>query len=134
MRWARTASRVAVLLGAAHALATVSFLGLVITHAARTGSWATTVRFNEFGEGPMELVAIWALVPALVWLVHAALKHEFQASSGPETDEDSHETPDGSPTWPPLPRSSPRGVLRRSARGRSGNRSERREGSPSEER
>lgn len=134
MRWARTASRAAVLLGAAHALATVSFLGLVITHAARTGSWTTTVRFNEFGEGPIELVAIWALVPALVWLVHAALKHEFQASGGPEADKERQETPDRSPTWPPLPRSSPTGVLRRSSRGRGGNRSERREGSPGEER
>lgn len=78
-------------LGAATLLAASGVLTLTITNAALDGTWTQVIDFNTVGEGPMELVLAWALLPAVGWMLRGALEHEFRRPAADEARENARE-------------------------------------------
>lgn len=88
--------------GSGFLLACSAAFTMAVTLAALDGSWTTTLRFDAFGEGPLELLLAWALLPAAGWVVRAAIERELSLHAA--TSEATASTPvDGQAPQPAHP-------------------------------
>lgn len=78
MKTKRLLSAGLTVLGAAALLAASGVLTVAVTMAALDGSWTQVIDFNNLGEGPIELVLAWALLPAVGWVLRGALENELE--------------------------------------------------------
>lgn len=84
MDLSRKLSATFTVMGAAVLLAASALVTMAVTLSAMDGTWAQRIDFNALGEGPIEIVLAWALLPAVGWMLRGAVENEAHTAAQAE--------------------------------------------------